>query len=145
MHDNLFSALTQGLVARTVGPLKFRFVLQPLMAMLLATRSGFRDALEGKPPFFWDYCADPSMRKVLFRDGWKAIGKLFIFACILDLIYQVIVLRRIYPFDALVIAFLLAIVPYVVMRGPVNRIVTRTRKLSAPSPTAGHAQNPSRE
>lgn len=124
MHHNLISALARGVISRTTGPLKFRFALQPLIAIFLAVRSGIADGRAGRPPFFWEYCVDPAMRKVLRRDCWRAIERLFFLACILDCVYQIIVLRWKYPVDAPVIAVLLAIVPYVVMRGPVNRIVT---------------------
>ena len=53
MVDPVFSRVWEGLVSRTEGPLKFRFFLQPAMAIFLAARSGLRDSREGKPPFFW--------------------------------------------------------------------------------------------
>jgi hypothetical protein len=40
----------------------------------------------------------------------------------MDLIYQVVVLRRFYPLEALIVAFVLAFLPYILLRGPVNRI-----------------------
>ena len=44
------------------------------------------------------------------------------FAIVLDFVYQLIVFRRIYPAEAIDVALLLAIAPYFVLRGPVNRI-----------------------
>jgi hypothetical protein len=41
---------------------------------------------------------------------------------VLDCVYQVMVFRRIYPFEAMVTAVILAIVPYLALRGTVNRI-----------------------
>jgi hypothetical protein len=55
-------------------------------------------------------------------EGWKAVGKIFILAVILDLIYQLIVFRRIYPVETLDVAFILAVVPYALLRGPFNRL-----------------------
>jgi hypothetical protein len=124
MIDNLFSDMWEGLVSRSTGPLKFRFFLQPSVAIFLAIRAGIRDWRQDKPPFFWDFLADGSKRKELFRDFKKSVGKLFLFACLLDCIYQLIVLHWIYPFDAVIVAILLAIVPYLLVRGPVNRIAT---------------------
>jgi hypothetical protein len=46
-------------------------------------------------------------------------------AIVLDLVYQLIVFRRIYPLEAIDVAILLAIVPYFVLRGPVNRVARR--------------------
>jgi hypothetical protein len=124
MVDNLFSDMWEGLVSRTTGPLKFRFFLQPSVAIFLAIRAGLRDWRQGKVPFFWDFVADGSKRKELFRDFRKSVGKLFLFACLLDCIYQLIVLHLVHPFEAVIVATLLAVVPYLLVRGPVNRIAT---------------------
>ena len=43
-------------------------------------------------------------------------------AIVIDVVYQFIVFRWFYPGEALVVAFVLAIVPYLLVRGPVNRI-----------------------
>ena len=131
MLGNAFSDMLQGLVSRTTGPLKFRFLLQPLMSIFLAVRSGLKDSREGKPAFFWEFCTDPAMRKELISNCWKSVGKIFILAFVLDCIYQVIVLRWIYVFDALIVAFFLAIIPYVIIRGPVNRIASARKRAHA--------------
>jgi hypothetical protein len=139
MLANLFSDLAGGVISRTTGPLKFRFLLQPLMAIFLAIRSGLRDSRNHKPPYFWEFCEDPAMRKELMVDCWKSVGKVFILALVLDCIYQLIELPRIYVFDALMVAFLLAIIPYVLIRGPVNRIAT-FRQARQPLPPAQSEQ-----
>jgi hypothetical protein len=56
------------------------------------------------------------------REGFKAVSRVFVFAIIMDLIYQVAVLRWFYPLQALIVAFVLAFLPYILLRGPVNRI-----------------------
>ena len=58
----------------------------------------------------------------MLRDGWKSVGKVFVLALVLDAVYQVMVLRFVYPGEALVVALLLAIVPYLVLRGLVTRL-----------------------
>ena len=139
MLEKLFFDLWEGLISRTEGPLKFRFILQPSVAIFLAVRSGLQDWRQAKRPFFWEFVEDPAIRKELLREGWKSIGKLFILACLLDCIYQVIELRWIYPFDALIVAIFLAVVPYVLVRGPVNRIATASKHPRRPS---GQARSP---
>jgi len=44
MLDHLFTNLWEGLISRTSGPLKFRFLLQPSMAIFLAVRSGLKES-----------------------------------------------------------------------------------------------------
>ena len=63
------------------------------------------------------------------KNGWKSVGKVFILAIVLDAIYQFIELRWFYPGEAVLVAIILAIVPYLVIRGPINRIVCRQRKV----------------
>ena len=53
------------------------------------------------------------------------MGKLFLAAVVLDVIYQVVVLRWFYPVQALVVAVVLAVVPYLLVRGLANRIGRR--------------------
>jgi hypothetical protein len=110
------------LLDRVSGPMKFRLVLQPLMAAIFAIVAGLRDAKEGRPPYFWTVVSDPSQRAYMLRDGWKSVGKIFVLAVVLDVIYQIVVLRFVYPGEVIVVAFLLAIVPYLILRGLVNRI-----------------------
>jgi hypothetical protein len=44
---------------------------------------------------------------------------------VLDVIYQIIVQRFVYPGEALITAFILAIVPYLILRGLVTRIARK--------------------
>ena len=50
-----------------------------------------------------------------------------VFAFHLDLQILLIVLRWVYPGEVLLIAILLAVVPYLLIRGPVSRIARRRR------------------
>ena len=67
--------------------------------------------------------------------GWKDVAKVYVLAIILDVVYQYIVFRWVYPIQSLLVAFLLAFVPYFLIRGPVNRIVRA--RLEALAATAG--------
>ena len=101
----------------------FRIILQPSMAAFLGVMAGLKDARENRPPYFWTLFTDSTQRVDLIRQGWKAIARVFVLAVIMDLIYQLIVLRWIYPLELLIVAAGLAIVPYLLIRGPVNRLV----------------------
>jgi hypothetical protein len=127
--DHFLARVGEQLVARITGPMKFRLVLQPAMAIFFAVRGGLKDAREGKPAYFWGLFTDPAERKAALKDGWKSVGKVFILAILLDAIYQFIVLRMFYPGEAVVVAIILAIIPYLLVRGPVNRVARRSRKV----------------
>ena len=117
------------LLARLHGPMSFRLLIQPLMALFFALRDGRRDAREGRPPYFWGLFADPEHRGDMLRSGCKSIGKIFIIAVILDNVFQYIVFhnfRR--PGAGLIAGVILALVPYLLLRGPVNRLMRRYTK-----------------
>ena len=116
------SGLWQEMAARPDGPMAFRFYLQPVMSIVYAIISGLKDAREHQPPYFWALFTDPQHRVELMRDGWKSVRNVFLLAIAMDLIYQVIVLKGLRPVEGLVISIVLAIVPYLLVRGPVNRL-----------------------
>ena len=123
--EQVLARVGEQLLARVTGPMKFRLILQPSMAIFFAIRGAFKDAREGKPPYFWGLFTDPQERTAMLKDGWKSVGKVFILAIVLDVIYQLIELRWIYPGEAIIVAIILAIVPYILVRGPLNRILRR--------------------
>ncbi len=115
-----------GLLARVHGPMSFRFILQPLMAMFFAFRDGRKDAREGRGPYFWAIFTDPQHRREMLMGGWKSIGKVFIIAIILDLVFQYVAFKELRSVPgALVAGVIMAIVPYLLLRGPINRILGR--------------------
>jgi hypothetical protein len=118
----------ENLFARLDGPLHFRFIMQPLTAIIFAVIDGLKDAKGKKPAYFWALLSTPQHRKQLVREGWKSVGKIFIFAIILDVIYQLKVHSTVYPGETLVAALFLAVVPYLVVRGPINRLARLRKK-----------------
>ena len=123
--EDVLSRIVENLMGRVSGPMKFRLVLQPLMSAFLAIRSGLRDAKENKPPFFWAMFTDAQHRAEMMRDGWKSMSRVFILGLALDAVYQFIVFRWFYPVEALLVATVLALVPYLLIRGPANRMARR--------------------
>jgi hypothetical protein len=110
---------------RWTGPMSFRLIMQPIMAAIFAIRGGINDAREGRQPYLRAIIMDKAERYNLLHEGWKSIGRIFLIAVVMDLIYQWIEYRWIFPIETLFIAVVLAIVPYLVLRGPVNRIWRR--------------------
>jgi hypothetical protein len=126
--DYLFSREWHDLLNRVGGPMTFRLILQPAVAIFLALRAGWRDAREVRGAFFWAVVVDPGHRGYLLRQGWKDLGRLFILALAMDVIYQLTVLHWVYPGEMFVVATVLAVVPYLVVRGPANRIARHVQK-----------------
>jgi hypothetical protein len=107
--------------------MKFRFVLQPLMATIVAVRDGLSDARTGRSPFLRAMLRERSKRAGRLREALNATARIILFGIATDIIYQVLVLRTFYPAEAVIIALLLAFVPYVLIRGPVARAARRWR------------------
>ena len=123
MEDTL-ARFWEHLVGRLSGPLTFRLILQPATSTFLAFRDGLRDARAGRPAFLWTIFGRRKARGRLIGEGLIAVGRLAVLAIVLDCVYQVIVFRRIYPLEAIDVAILLAVVPYFVLRGPINRVAS---------------------
>jgi hypothetical protein len=119
------------LIAQPSGPLVFRLVLQPIMAAILAIIDGVKDARAGRPLYTWTILTDPAHRGGYLREGLKRVTRVIIFALVMDAIYQFMVLRWFYPGEALVTAFVLAVLPYLLIRGPIARIARRWNRASA--------------
>jgi hypothetical protein len=112
----------ENFLARPEGNLNFRFILQPSIAALIALRAGIKDAREHRPAYLWAVFTNPAHRSQLVHGGWKDMRTPFLIAVTLDAIYQTITHQAIYLLELLFTATLLALIPYVVLRGPVNRI-----------------------
>jgi hypothetical protein len=121
--ENMLNRLWANLIGRIGGPMTFRLVVQPAVASFFAIRGGIKDAREGRRPHAWVILTDSARRKDLLRESWQDVAKVFVAAIIIDLIYQVTELHWFYPEEALIVAALLAILPYLLLRGVTNRIV----------------------
>ena len=113
------------LLGRASGPLHLRLFLQPAIASVLAIRAGLRDARNGEPPFLWTVFTDPASRQRLVKSGWADIGTAFFIGLTVDAIYQAVALHGFHLVQALLVAFVLAVLPYSLLRGPVTRVARR--------------------
>jgi hypothetical protein len=105
------------------APLAFRFILQPAVAAFFAFRAGRQDARDGRPLYMVALVRDRTQRRALLREGWRHVGKVFILAIVMDAVYQFISVRWFYPGEALVVAVVLAVLPYLIFRTAVNLIL----------------------
>ena len=111
------------LLGRLTGPLTMRLFLQPSVAAFFGVRDGLKDAREGRPYHFWRMVTGPSEARIRrAKETWRAVSKVFIMAVVLDVVYQWLALPSIYPIESIVTAIILAIVPYIALRGVTNRI-----------------------
>jgi hypothetical protein len=127
---SFFSNYWTDFIGRFDGPLHFRLFVQPLMAIFFAIRDGRTDAREGRGAYLWSLVSDPAQRSYLLKSGWKGISKVFVIAFALDVVYQFMVWHGLKPLQALMTGTVLAVIPYVLLRGPINRLmrISRTRR-----------------
>ena len=118
--EHFFIRVWDDLVGRTVGPMQFRLILQPVMAAILGIRAGLRHAGKNKS-------SSSNHRCNLLRERAKDIAGVFIFALMLDVIYQLIALHTFYPGEAVLVAIVLAIAPYLLVRFFINRLTRKQR------------------
>jgi hypothetical protein len=126
---DIFTRVWENLVARTEGPMFLRFILQPAMSVIFAIIAGIRDAKSNTVPYLWRLKISEGERKEIAKEAWKDVGKVFIIAVILDIVYQLVVIfsretqHAFYPLESVIVAFGLAIIPYLFVRGPLNRVI----------------------
>jgi hypothetical protein len=118
VHDRIW----QDIFGRPGGPMSFRFVLQPTMAFIAALHDGIKDARLGRAPYFWSILSDPTQRASHLREGIVSTARIILLGLGMDAVYQDKVLGTFFPGEMVLMALLLAFVPYLVLRGPIARI-----------------------
>ena len=113
------------MIGRTNGPMTFRFILQPIMATIAACLDGVKDARIGRTPFLWTVLNVPAKRASRLDEAMIATARIILLGLVMDTIYQFIEFKLFHPAEAVLIALLLAFVPYVLLRGLVARLARR--------------------
>ena len=126
---DILQRVWENLVERTEGPMNLRFFIQPGMSLIFAIRAAIRDAKIGQVPYLWRFAFKKDEREIIKKESWKDVGKIFIMGICLDIIYQLVVKfvlktsTHFYPLESIIVAICLALLPYMLFRGPVNRVM----------------------
>lgn len=119
----LFSqAFLDDIPKRLAGPGRFRFVLQPVTAVILGILGGLADARAGRPPYLYGVLFHRALRGKLLRSGFKRVLNLLLMGILLDAVFQRIILGVSHPGAALVVGPVLIVLPYSVARAFSNRL-----------------------
>lgn len=132
----VLARIWQNMLDRPGGPFVFRFVLQPIMATVAALRDGMHDARTGRAPFLRTVLTDPAQRRGRLDEALIATSRIVLLGLAMDTAYQIIEFDTFHPVEAVIIALLLGVVPYLVLRGLVTRIARRW----VGKPSAGDTQ-----
>jgi hypothetical protein len=119
----LFSrALLEDIPKRLAGPGRFRFVLQPLIAIVLGIRGGLADARAGRPPYLYGILFRRHLRRELVASGFETVANLVLMGILMDSVFQWIILGVSYPGAAFVVGPMLILLPYSTARALANRL-----------------------
>jgi hypothetical protein len=106
---------------RFTGPGRFRFILQPMVAIVLGIRGGLADAKAGNPPYLFGLLFG-GRRRELLRSGMTAIRNLVAMAIIMDILFQLILFHSVHPGAAVVVGPILICFPYALSRALTRRL-----------------------
>lgn len=121
----VITRIWNNMLDRPGGPFVFRFVLQPIMATLAAVHDGLHDARTGRSPFLWTVLTDPAQRRGRLDEALIATSRIVLLGLAIDVVYQIVEFDSFHPAESVLIALLLAFLPYVLVRGLVTRIASR--------------------
>lgn len=122
MDWDLLHRFWSDLMSRPSGPYAFRFTFQPIMAAVVAVLAGIKDAKAGRSPYFWTILSDPTKRAGRLKEGLKATLRILVLGLVLEVLYQFKVFGTFHLGEAIVVIFFLAFLPYLLIRGPADRL-----------------------
>jgi hypothetical protein len=112
----------RNLADRPGAVLSFRFILQPCVAAVVAVNHGVKDARKGHSPFFRAILREPEERVARLYEGLNATARILVLGIAVDIVYQLVEFERFYPVESVLIALLLAFIPYCLIRGVAARM-----------------------
>src|SRR5438309_1476519 len=129
---DFLSKIFEELVARIgSGPMQFRLIVQPAMALLLGMRDGIMDAKLGSPPFLWGLLFRREHLKPSLKSAVRRLIGPVVVATLADALVQYLMFGYIRPVTAMIVGILLVGLPYASARGLSNRFrsVRKSRPL----------------
>jgi len=121
---DVFARGSDQMVGRLSGPLNLRLVLTPTVVTILAIITGIKDAQTQQEPFLQKLFTHPAEWRTTLKSGWVSLKKVIILAFVLDLFYQFYVFRAYYVFQTVILVAVMAVIPYLVLRGITTRIAS---------------------
>jgi hypothetical protein len=116
------SQFLEELPRRFTGPGRLRFILQPMVAIVLGIRGGLADAKAGNPPYLYGLLFGTGRRRELLRSGVAAIRNLVALGIIMDIVFQLVLYRSVHPGAALLVGPILICFPYALSRALTTRV-----------------------
>ena len=115
----------EDLPKRLKGPGRFRFILQPAVAIFFGIRAGIADARAGRKPYILGVLFDSEQRRKLLKEAFERLSVLIAMSILLDALSQFLILHEVFPGPALIVGPVLIAMPYALTRALTNRIVRK--------------------
>jgi len=107
---------------RLYGPGRFRFVLQPAVAVALGVAAGRADAGAGRAPYLCALLLRSEDRGGLVRSAYRDVANMLLAGILVDSVCQWLILGASYPGAALLAGPVLIAAPYALARALANRL-----------------------
>jgi hypothetical protein len=78
---NMIGRIWVNMIGRTGGPMSFRLILQPGVAIFFAIRGKISDAQARLEPHALAILTDPTKRRELLRESWQDVAMVFSRCC----------------------------------------------------------------
>jgi hypothetical protein len=118
----LSQAFLDDIPRRLTGPGRFRFILQPLTAIVLGVLGGLADAKAKRPPYLYALVFRHNHRRELMRSGFETVVNLLLMGILMDAIFQWVILGTSHAGAALLVGPILIVSPYALARALSNRL-----------------------
>jgi hypothetical protein len=118
----------EDLPKRLFGPGRFRFLLQPAVAIALGVAAGRADAKAGRAPYLYALLLGGEGRAQLVRGAFGDIANLLLAGILVDSVCQWLILGASYLGAALVVGPVLIALPYASARALANRVAAALKK-----------------
>jgi hypothetical protein len=120
------------MVARLSGKGRFRFIMQPIVAILLGGRERRERLAARRPPPAMELTFHGERRKELLPSAFASVRNLVAVAIPLDIISQFLIFREIHSAAALLLGPVLIVFPFAAFRALTNRVSWRNLKRQTP-------------
>ena len=107
------------------GPGSLRFILQPLVAIVLGLRDGRSDSSAGRPPYLYALFFTRDVRGEEVKTALRTLTTPLAVAVILDAALQYVIFGSVRLWQALAVGTVLIALPYVLARGLTGRYLRR--------------------
>jgi len=124
----LFSrAFVDDIPKRLTGAGRLRFIVQPLVSIVLGIRNGIADAKANRPPYVSGILFHRD-RLNLLKSGYMTLANILLMGILIDSICQWLIIHDSYLGAALVVGPVLIAAPYTIARTLTNRLASFTFK-----------------